>query len=147
MGQTKASGPDRERQAQQHAAEEDFPELGAEDLASLDATTKDQYEKAQAAHKQAKDTLKSATDAGKAAHEAADRLRNLHQSIKRRKNGEGQATATDSQKEHVDKIETSETVDFSNADEVDKYIKQTATLRSRAKCSPETEPAAPQQRG
>ena len=45
------------------------------------------------------------------------------------------------------KVETSETVDFSNADEVDKYIKQTATLRARAKCSPETEPAAPQQRG
>eukprot|EP00959_Pyramimonas_sp_CCMP1952_P204042 4267178-Pyramimonas_sp.AAC.1 len=88
VGKTKAAGPQSDaRQAQQahQEQEEEFPVLETEELASLDEPTRKQYEEAAAAHKKARNLLKSATDAGKAAREAAERLRTLHHSIKRRR--------------------------------------------------------------
>ncbi|CAK0859385.1 unnamed protein product, partial [Prorocentrum cordatum] len=84
------------QQAQQ-AEDEGFPELGSEEMASLDETTRKQYEEASAAHKKARTALKSATDAGKAA---------------------------DADKDQTKEIANPAAVDFTNAAEMDLYISQ-----------------------
>ncbi|CAK0822829.1 unnamed protein product, partial [Prorocentrum cordatum] len=128
VGKTKAAGPQSDaRQAQQahQEHEEDFPELETEELASLDEPTRKQYEEAAAAHKKARNLLKSATDAGKAAREAAERLRTLHNSIKRRRGAGGEAQGTDAAAAEPDETAaaaTPEAVDFTDPSAIDQYI-------------------------
>ncbi|CAK0902386.1 unnamed protein product [Prorocentrum cordatum] len=136
VGKTKTAAPQSEaRQAQQaqQAEEEDFPELDAGELASLDEPTRKTHKEASEAHKKARSVLKSATDAGKAAREAAERLRKVHESIKRRRGDDGLVAGADDKTSEVEAQPASkEKVDFTDAAAVEQYIEQTAALRARA---------------
>ncbi|CAK0801157.1 unnamed protein product, partial [Prorocentrum cordatum] len=136
VGKAKTAAPQSEaRQAQQarQAEEEDFPELDAGELASLDEPTRTTYKEASEAHNKARSVLKSATDAGKAAREAAERLRKVRESIKRRRGDDGLAAAAGDKTSEVEAQPASkERVDFIDAAAIETYIEQTAALRAMA---------------
>ncbi|CAK0907452.1 unnamed protein product, partial [Prorocentrum cordatum] len=127
--------------------ETEFPELGAEDLETLGAEGKREYEAAKKAAAEASAALKQAAATGQHAKEAAKRLRKLHKEVntKRKKSSDGTAQATSAGPENTTKVDEqgvrAENLDFTDPEAVNKCIEATAQFKVKAKAHQLGQPA------